>query len=84
MGYIQRLRPDHPNVNKKGYVMEHRLVYEEYYKCCLLPWAEIHHINENKKDNRIQNLMTLSTSQHVALHYKKKGMERYQFKRLRQ
>lgn len=59
--------------NSKGYLFEglkrqHRLVYERYYKCCLLSWIHIHHINENKKDNRIENLIPLTIGRHSILH----------------
>src|SRR6188768_2005733 len=61
-GYILIRRPEHHFANSSGYVREHRLVWEEYYKACLLPWADVHHINihdlsegENIKDNSIEN-----------------------------
>lgn len=66
-GYIYRLNPLHPHTNKMGYIPEHRLVYEEYYKCCLLPWIEIHHINNIKDDNRIENLQALTKSIHASI-----------------
>lgn len=65
-GYRLRYRPDH-HFNYHNWVLEHRLVYEEYYKCSLLPWAEIHHLNENKQDNRIHNLQLLSKAEHRTI-----------------
>lgn len=66
-GYVKIWKPDHIFVDSKGYVKEHRLVYEEHFKCCLLPWAVIHHINKNKQDNRIENLMPFfSHSLHIS------------------
>jgi hypothetical protein len=38
------------------YVKEHRLVYEQYHSCYLLPWCAIRHLNGIKTDNRPQNL----------------------------
>ena len=69
-GYILVWKPNHHHASMLGYVKEHRLVYEEYYKCCLLKWGHIHHINEIKDDNRIENLILLSNSQHRKLHGK--------------
>lgn len=69
-GYIQVYKPDHPQSDCRGYVYKHRLVYEEYYKCCLLPWIHIHHKNNIKSDNRIENIIPVTNSQHQKLHTK--------------
>lgn len=61
---------DHPFADRHGYVREHRLVYEEYHKCNLLPWTEIHHIDENPSNNDINNLKAIFHKQHVSLHKK--------------
>jgi|SRR5687767_4684730 len=55
---------------QEGYKLEHRLVYEEHYNCCLLDWAEIHHKNGIKTDNRIENLEGMTNIQHGKLHHK--------------
>lgn len=65
--YIRILKPDHPHKDVENYVKEHRLIYEEFYKCCLLKWVDIHHINGNKRDNEISNLQPLSHSQHLSI-----------------
>ena len=67
-GYVKIWNPDHHFVDSKGYVKEHRLVYEEFYKCTLLPWALVHHINGNKQDNRIENLEVMNRSNHTRTH----------------
>lgn len=66
--YFKVYRPDHPQAQGKGYVREHRLVYEEYYNCCLLPWILIHHINGDTTDNRIENLEPMTKPNHQILH----------------
>jgi hypothetical protein len=70
IGYIYLWKPDHHFADVDGYVREHRLVYEEYHKCCLLRWAIIHHINEDTKDNRIENLQVVSNREHPGIHNK--------------
>lgn len=68
-GYERELRPNHPYADSNGRVKRHRLVYEEYYNVCLLPWIDIDHINGIKNDNRIENLRPLSKSEHMRLHH---------------
>lgn len=42
---------------KKKYYLEHIKIVEDFIKCNLKKSEVIHHINENKTDNRIENLM---------------------------
>jgi len=46
----------------------HRLLYEDYHKVCLLDEAVIHHIDENKLNNDITNLIAVSKSEHRRIH----------------
>lgn len=71
-GYIAVYVPDHPYANKSGYVMEHRLIMEEHIGRYLRKDEEVHHINRKRNDNRIENLMLLSVSEHKSLHNKER------------
>lgn len=66
-GYIRVLRPDHPYHNH-GYIYEHRLVMEAFFNRYLEPWESVHHINEIKLDNRLENLFLTTREEHSTLH----------------
>ena len=67
-GYLYIYKPEHPNAIKRGYVAEHRLVAEGKIGRYLENDEVVHHINENKHDNRPENLQVMSNSDHVKLH----------------
>jgi hypothetical protein len=57
---------------KKGYievsvngkkVLQHRHLYEQHYGIKLLPHQNVHHMNGDRTDNRIENLELWDTSQ---------------------
>ena len=71
-GYLEILSNNHPNKTKDGYVLEHRLVMEKHIKRYLTKEEIVHHIDENKSNNSIDNLELLSSrSEHSKLHHRK-------------
>lgn len=79
-GYIMRKVNNHPKQNKRGYVAEHRLVYEKHLGRFLDTKEVIHHINGNREDNRIENLqIAVENSEHIKEHHKKSRNENGQF-----
>jgi hypothetical protein len=69
LGYIGILLPEHPFCDKKGYVLEHRLVMEKHLGRYLSLEEVVHHINGIKSDNRIENLMLFpNSSAHAGFH----------------
>jgi len=70
-GYIYIFNPKHPFAVNGIYVFEHRLVMEKHIGRYLKPEEVVHHINEIKSDNRIENLMLFSSnSEHMKFHIK--------------
>jgi len=68
-GYIYELAPNHPEASKaKGYVLQHRLVMERHLGRLLTPDEIVHHVNEVKDDNRIENLEVTNRSSHIKRH----------------
>lgn len=73
-GYVDVFEPTHPLAKKNGYVREHRMVA---WDAGILTdkTKNVHHRNEKKTDNRIQNLEVIGHAEHVRQHWdgKKRG-----------
>lgn len=71
-GYRLVLLPNHPRAMKsrnwKGYVYEHIVIAEESIKRPMKDNEVVHHLNGDRGDNRVRNLLVLDKSQHGRLH----------------
>ncbi len=68
-GYIIISCQEHPNKDSQGYIREHRLVVEKFIGRYLTKKEVVHHIDFNKQNNSINNLMIFkSTSEHISFH----------------
>ena len=76
----QNRKPESWWVNSKGYVVgrvwiegkrvhvrKNRWMAEKYLGRPLLPNEDVHHMNENKQDNRIENFEIMSHGEHSRL-----------------
>jgi hypothetical protein len=63
----------HPKANKLGYILEHRVVMENHLGRLLNSDEVVHHINHDRKDNRVENLEVMTAKQHQLLHGKEIG-----------
>lgn len=86
-GYIQVRVLDHPFRDKADFVFEHRLIAERYLlndensvtingKRYLNPDYVVHHINFDRTDNRVENLLVMGKQEHMRLHCKLNPAER--------
>ena len=72
-GYIALYKPGHPNADKNGLVMEHRFIMSEHIGRPIRDDEAVHHINGNKKDNRLENLLLMDLGEHSAYHNRKRA-----------
>jgi predicted nucleic acid-binding Zn ribbon protein len=89
-GYLYMRTDNHPFASHGKYALEHRLIMEAWMRETapthkflididgvkyLRPEIEIHHINENKRDNRVKNLLACTASTHRLIHNGKAPMK---------
>ncbi len=66
--YLYAVVPNHPNAIRCGYVLHHRVVMENHIGRVLEKNEVVHHKDENKHNNQIDNLELMTSSEHAKLH----------------
>ena len=66
-GYVATYKPEHPHATKKGYVREHRLIMEKHFQRYLKKSERIHHKNNIRDDNRIENLEIIQANKRLCV-----------------
>lgn len=77
-GYVKVFRPGHPLAHADGYVYEHRYVWHEAGRT-IPPGFHIHHIDHDRANNDLANLMVISNSDHHREHHPPGSMVRNQY-----
>jgi len=67
-GYVYVYQPTHPAANGYGFVAEHRLVAEAMLGRPLRGDEVVHHRNEQRGDNRPENLEAMDRRTHSRMH----------------
>lgn len=66
--YLYALVPDHPNATKNGYVPMHRVVMENHLGRLLEKSQVVHHLDEDRHNNAIENLQVMDSREHNRMH----------------
>jgi AraC-like DNA-binding protein len=75
-GYVLCFVPGHPYAFR-NFVLEHRLVMEKALGRYLEPHELVHHKNEIKHDNRIENLELTDHAAHASHHFTGRTIDRF-------
>lgn len=71
-GYLWIYKPIHHRAMKSGYVLNSVLIMEKIINRPLLDNEIIHHINEDKSDDRPENLKIMDKKEHKSFHATKR------------
>lgn len=71
-GYVGLTRYDANG--QRSYYPEHRYIIEQIIGRKLLKNEHVHHIDKNRSNNNINNLLLLSASEHQKIHHRKTSL----------
>ena len=70
LGYVYKIDPGSPYANSQGKVYQHHEVMCNHIGRTLEPGECVHHIDRDRANNDLSNLMLLTNSEHAQLHAK--------------
>ena len=68
-GYVLIMKKGYESSDCMGYIFEHRYIAEQVMGRYLNKNEVVHHINGDKKDNKIENLKVMTNGEHTILHH---------------
>jgi len=68
-GYVMIFIPKEKRKTSSKYKHEHRIIMERHLGRSLKKIEHVHHKNHDRSDNRIENLVLVSPSEHLRLHH---------------
>ena len=75
-GYCFSYNKEHPNSNKGGYVLKHRLVAEKVFGKILKIKNHVHHIDGNPRNNNTNNLVICENAAfHNLIHHRERALK---------
>lgn len=77
-GYIMIKTENHHRADKRGYVKRSVIIAENMLKRQLNNNEIVHHINRIKSDDREENLIVVTKSDHAKLHRKNEFINQYE------
>lgn len=82
--YVNRGRkavylPEHPKSNIRGYVLKSRYLVEQYLGRYLDSWEQVHHCDNDKYNDTLENLDIVSPSNHAHIHRNSKRKLDYEW-----
>lgn len=75
-GYVLAYAPKHPHAHSDGYVMLHTVIMERAIGRYLHDDEVVHHINHDRKDNRLENLQLMNKKEHRSMHMRERHEKR--------
>lgn len=68
-GYVKvRVGKNHPLADNLGYAYEHRVIYANKFGVASIEGKIVHHKNNDKQDNRLENLEVMTIAEHNKHH----------------
>ena len=78
-GYVYEYAPGHPNSDKRGYILQHRLVVSEAIGRPLREDEIVDHADEDKQHNQVHNLHIYDNAGHSRKHVKQMARDKGRF-----